>query len=82
VHFFALPRKFYRLLAGDWRTLQMHSISTNTAEGRAKRDFSAGEYEGKYQKLPESFAQVEKAIIDLQTSPTVLARCSISNHTP
>ena len=82
MHFFVLSRKFYLLLAGDWMTLQMHLISTNTAEGRAKRDFFAGEYEEKYQNLLESFAQVEKAIIDLETSPTVLARCSISKHTP
>jgi hypothetical protein len=40
-----------------------------TAEGIAKRDFAAGEYEGKYQQISESFAQVEKAIIDLKTSP-------------
>jgi hypothetical protein len=78
-HFFDLPRKSYLLLDGDWRTLQMHSISINAAEGRAERDFSAGEYEGKRQEIPESFAQVEKAIIDLDSKAIPAGtRCSVA----
>jgi hypothetical protein len=65
--FFDLPRKSYILLNEDWRTLQMHSISIKTAGGSAKRDFSAGEYGGKRQEIPDDFAQVEKAIAELES---------------
>ena len=43
------------------------------------RDFAAGEYGGKHQVIPENFAQVEKAIIDLESeaiSPET--RCAIA----
>jgi hypothetical protein len=67
--FFDLPRKSYILLNEDWRTLQMHSISIKTAGGSAKRDFSAGEYGSKRQEIPDNFAQVEKAIAELESKP-------------
>jgi hypothetical protein len=67
VHFFDLPQKSYMLLNQDWRTLQMHSISIKAAGRTAKRDFSAGEYAGKAQEIPKDFAQVENAIVDLES---------------
>jgi hypothetical protein len=65
--FFDLPQKSYILINEDWRTLQMHSISIKAAGGSAKRDFSAGEYDGKRQEIPENFARVEKAITELES---------------
>jgi hypothetical protein len=65
--FFDLPQKSYILLNEDWRTLQMHSISIKAAGGSAKRDFSAGEYGGKRQEIPDNFARVEKAISELES---------------
>jgi hypothetical protein len=65
--FFDLPQKSYVLINEDWRTLRMHSISIKAAGGSAKRDFSAGEYDGKRQEIPENFARVEKAITELES---------------
>jgi len=65
--FFDLPQKSYILLNEDWRTLQMHSISIKATGGSAQRDFSAGEYRGKRQEIPDNFARVEKAIIELES---------------
>ena len=64
--FLDLPQRSYMLLNEDWRTLQMHSISIKAAGGSAKRDFSAGEYGGKRQEIPDNFARVEKAITELE----------------
>jgi len=66
-HFLDLPQKSYMLLNEDWRTLQMHSISIKAAGWIAKRDFSSGEYDGKTREIPQNFAQVENAIIDLES---------------
>ena len=65
--FFDLPQKSYMLLNEDWRTLQMHSISIKAAGESAKRDFSAGEYGGERQEIPDTFARVEKAITELES---------------
>jgi hypothetical protein len=65
--FFDLPQKSYVVINEDWRTLRMHSISIKAAGGSAKRDFSAGEYDGKRQEIPENFARVEKAITELES---------------
>jgi hypothetical protein len=65
--FLDLPQKSYVLLNEDWRTLQMHSISIKATGGSAKWNFSAGEYGGKRQEIPQNFATIEKAIIDLES---------------
>jgi hypothetical protein len=78
--FFDLPQKSYLLLNEDWQTLQMHSISIKAAGGSAKRDFSAGEYGGKLQEVPDNFARVEKVITELQSkaiSPETL--CTVGD---
>jgi hypothetical protein len=44
-HFLDLPQKSYMIVngdEGDWRKLQLHSISIKTAGGNASRTFSAG----------------------------------------
>lgn len=50
------PQKSYMLLNEDLRTLQMHSINIKAGGGSAKRDFSAGEYGGEHQVIPQNFA--------------------------
>ena len=78
VHFFDLQQKSYMLINQDWGTLQMHSISVKGAGGSAKRDFSAGEYNGRRQEIPQEFEQVEKAIIDLEAKAiSPQAHCTV-----
>jgi len=69
-HFLDLPQKSYIMInsdAEDWRKLQLHSISISASGGSAKRDFSAGEYGGEHQEIPEKFATIEKAIVELKS---------------
>jgi hypothetical protein len=68
--FLDLPQKSYMMInpdAEDWRKLQLHSISIKATGGSAKRGFAAGEYGGEHQELPEKFATVEKAIVELKS---------------
>jgi hypothetical protein len=68
--FLDLPQKSYMMMnadAADWRELQLHSISIKAAGGRAKRDFAAGEYGGEHQEIPEKFATIERAIVELKS---------------
>jgi hypothetical protein len=70
-HFVDLPRKSYLMLNADtqdWQKLKLHSITIKANGGSAKRDFSAGEYGGKHQEVPEKFATIEKAIVELKSS--------------
>jgi hypothetical protein len=65
-----LPQKSYMMLNGDeadWRKLQLHSISIEVAGGSAKRDFSAGEYGGEHQEIPDKFATIERTIVELKS---------------
>jgi hypothetical protein len=68
--FLDLPRKSYLMLNADtqdWQKLQLHSISIKADGESAKRDFSAGEYGGIHQEVPEKFAAIEKAIVELKS---------------
>ncbi len=68
--FLDLPQKSYMVINGDaedWRKVQLHSISIKATGGSAKRDFAAGEYGGEHQEIPEKFATIEKAIVDLKS---------------
>lgn len=44
----------------------MHSISVHTAEGVLDRSFAAGKIGGKPQEIPQKFAAIEKAILELK----------------
>ena len=66
---FDLPRNSYLMLNGDlqnWRELQVHSISVQTAEGALDRSFAAGKIGGKQQEIPQRFAVMETAILGLK----------------
>jgi hypothetical protein len=80
--FLNLPQKSYMMLNGDeedWRKLQLHSISIMVAAGSAKRDFSAGEYRGEHQEIPEKFATIEKAIVELKSKAIPLGtHCTVA----
>lgn len=67
--FFDLPRNSYVMRDGDlrdWRQLQVHSISVHTAEGALDRSFAAGTIGGEPQEIPQRFAAIEKAILELK----------------
>jgi hypothetical protein len=66
--FLDLQQKSYMMLNADeedWRKLKLHSISIKATRGSARRDFSAGEYGGEHQEIPEKFGIVESAIAEL-----------------
>jgi len=68
--FLDLPQKSYMMINADvedWRKLQLHSISIKVTGGRAKRDFAGGEYGGEHQEIPEKFATIERAIVELKS---------------
>jgi hypothetical protein len=58
------PQKSYMLLNEDLRTLQMHSINIKAGGGSAKRDFSAGEYGGEHQVIPQNFAIIGMRLLN------------------
>jgi hypothetical protein len=67
IRFLDLPRTPYIMIGGDWRELQLHGIMVKDAEGTALRSFSAGQYDGRPQEIPQSFATIEKAILALKS---------------
>jgi hypothetical protein len=89
--FFDLSRKQYFMADSDLqdgRELQVHSISVHTAEGVLERGFAAGKIGGKQQEVPQKFATIEKAILELKTQavpegkPCTLAPPLWSSSTP
>lgn len=68
VKFLDLPQRSYLLINEDRERLQIHAIAIKTSGGSAKREFSAGTYDGKRQELPENFTTLEKAISALRSS--------------
>lgn len=68
--FLDLPQKSYMMInadAEDWGKLRLHSISIKATGASAKRDFAAGEYGGEHQEIPEKFATIERAIVELKS---------------
>jgi len=94
IQFLDLPRMSYIMMDGDWQRLQLHGIMVKDAEGSALRSSSAGEYDGRPQEIPERFAAIEKAILELKSrsvskaTPCTVApslwssRTKIGIHTP
>ena len=67
--FLELPRNSFLMLNGDdrdWRKLRIRSITIKYGAASAARNFAAGEYDGKQQEIPERFATVEKALLELR----------------
>lgn len=66
--FLELPRNSYIVMGddSDWRKLKIRSITVKEGGASAERYFAAGEYGGKKQKIPEQFAAVEKALLELK----------------
>jgi hypothetical protein len=66
--FLDLQQKSYVMLKADeedWRKLKLHSISIKATRGSVRRDFSAGEYGGEHQEIPDKFGIIESAIAEL-----------------
>jgi hypothetical protein len=69
--FLDLQQKSYVMLnpdEEDWRKLKLQSISIKqlkATRGSVRRDFSAGEYGGEHQEIPEKFGIIEAAIAEL-----------------
>jgi hypothetical protein len=91
VHFLQLPLKSYLIVNGDeqdWQKLQLHSIILQVGERTIRRDFAAGEYGGKPQRIPQQFATIENAILQLKgrvirpETPCTLAPSLWSEHRP
>lgn len=69
--FFDLPRKDFIMLNAsqdDWALLHLHSISITDDEGTAGRTFGTGYFNGEKQALPENFAALRDALLQLRNS--------------
>jgi hypothetical protein len=89
VHFLGLPLKSYLIVNGDqqdWERLRLHSIIIKVGERTIRRDFAAGEYGAKPQQIPQQFAIIEHAILQLKAqvirpeTPCTLAPSLWSEH--
>ena len=80
--FLDLQEKSYMMLnpdEEDWRKLKLHSISIKATRGSATRDFSAGEYGGEHQEIPEKFGIIESAIAELISKANYTgAHCTVA----
>jgi hypothetical protein len=80
--FLDLQQKSYMMLNADeedWRKLKLHAISIKATRGSARRDFSAGEYGGEHQEIPEKFGIIESAIAELISKANYTgAHCTVA----